>query len=616
MALGIRILSENLSGQTVNVTYLPSSGGTIDLGTQVIPFNYLNPYYFGEYEVYSPTYGYTYTLEVPGPSPTPTPTPSSTPTPTPSVTASETPTNTPTTTPTETPTSTPTETPTPTATSTRAVFFVSTGSTSVEACGSLSSTILYGDNADFDTNIQFFNTPAGPSTIDLTGFYSYNSLVVELNSDGEEIGGFSICATQTSTPTPTNTQTPTQTPTNTASQTSTPTPTSTVTPTTTIGFYTYFVGSGSTFNDACYNYSTSPFNVYAPLSGGVGPNIYEIVYETAGNPPTNTVGDGFYSNGVYVFEVSGGLGEIIFVDPNGCTDAPTQTPTPSHTPTPTILRYVFNAFSGATVGDACDELYAVTLYGDNSQWDLNATFYDTQRGNSTGSLEGYFSYNSISVELDINGDVLDTFNICGTLTPTPTVTPTNTPTETQTPTPTETQTPTPTETPTNTPTVTPTNTSTETQTPTPTETPTGTPTETPTNTPTQTETPTNTPTQTGTPTVTPTPSPTATFNFFVENNNPNGVVVTNVLPTGDWGATSLSPLPINHGETASAIYNLDIAADDGFLIQVSGTGSYTVTWEKDGIPVNSLTETAPSVGVGEFGTAYDYPVNTLRLVIT
>jgi hypothetical protein len=212
------------------------------------------------------------------------------------------------------------------------------------------------------------------------------------------------------------------------------------------------------------------------LSGGVGPNIYEIIYETAGNPPTNTVGDGFYSNGVYVFEVSGGLGEIIFVDPNGCTDAPTQTPTPSHTPTPTILRYVFNAFSGATVGDACDELYAVTLYGDNSQWDLNATFYDTQRGDSVSSLEGYFSYNSISVELDINGDVLDTFNICGTLTPTPTVTPTNTPTETQTPTPTETPTQTPTETPTNTPTETPTSTPTETPTQTPTETPTQTPT--------------------------------------------------------------------------------------------------------------------------------------------
>jgi len=451
MALGIRILSENLSGQTVNVTYLPSSGGTIDLGTQVIPFNYLNPYYFGEYEVYSPTYGYTYTLEVPGPSPTPTPTPSSTPTPTPSVTASETPTNTPTTTPTETPTSTPTETPTPTATSTRAVFFVSTGSTSIEACGGISSTILYGDNVDFDTNIQFFNTPAGPSTIDLTGFYSYNSLVVELNSNGEEIGGFSICATQTSTPTPTNTQTPTQTPTNTASQTSTPTPTSTVTPTTTIGFYTYFLGSGSTFNDACYNYSTSPFNVYAPLSGGVGPNIYEIIYETAGNPPTNTVGDGFYSNGVYVFEVSGGQGEIIFVDPNGCTDAPTptqtetptMTPTNTETPTPTPsvtppTRTSFSTNFASNQFDACGGLgTSVTLYGVDPLLDQNIQFYDTAFGPNTGvSLAGFYASSGTYFELDSNGAAISPFSSCNLITQTPTPTNTNTPTVTPTVTPT------------------------------------------------------------------------------------------------------------------------------------------------------------------------------------
>ena len=112
MALGIRILSENLSGQTVNVTYLPSSGGTIDLGTKVIPFNYLSSYYFGLYEVYSPTYGYTYTLEVPGPSPSPTPTLTSTPTQTPTQTATRT--STPTQTPTQTATSTSTPTPTPT----------------------------------------------------------------------------------------------------------------------------------------------------------------------------------------------------------------------------------------------------------------------------------------------------------------------------------------------------------------------------------------------------------------------------------------------------------------------------------------------------------------------
>jgi hypothetical protein len=63
MAVGIRVLSDNLSGQTVNVTFNPYSGGTIDIGEQTIPFNYLNPYYFGDYDVYSPLYDYNYEFQ-------------------------------------------------------------------------------------------------------------------------------------------------------------------------------------------------------------------------------------------------------------------------------------------------------------------------------------------------------------------------------------------------------------------------------------------------------------------------------------------------------------------------------------------------------------------------
>ena len=37
---GILISSNNLSGLTANVVYFPATGGTIDLGTQVIPFTY------------------------------------------------------------------------------------------------------------------------------------------------------------------------------------------------------------------------------------------------------------------------------------------------------------------------------------------------------------------------------------------------------------------------------------------------------------------------------------------------------------------------------------------------------------------------------------------------
>jgi hypothetical protein len=113
MAIGVRIMSVNLSGFTTNVTYLPESGGTIDLGTQVFPFDYLSDYYWGTYNCYVPTYATVYSIQVIAPTPTPTVTPTLTPGLTP--TATETPTQTPTNTatPTNTQTSTPTNTATP-----------------------------------------------------------------------------------------------------------------------------------------------------------------------------------------------------------------------------------------------------------------------------------------------------------------------------------------------------------------------------------------------------------------------------------------------------------------------------------------------------------------------
>jgi hypothetical protein len=102
MAIGVRILSNNLSGLTTNVTYLPESGGTIDLGTQVFPFEYLSDYYWGTYNCYVPTYATTYSLVISGPTPTPT----TTNTPTPTTTNTPTPTNTQTPTQTVTPTNT------------------------------------------------------------------------------------------------------------------------------------------------------------------------------------------------------------------------------------------------------------------------------------------------------------------------------------------------------------------------------------------------------------------------------------------------------------------------------------------------------------------------------
>ena len=170
MAIGIRILSNNLSGETTNVTFLPQSGGTISLGEQVFPFNYISDYVYGTYNCYVPTYGYTYSLDVLGPTPTPTTTVTPTNTSTPTETPTQTPTNTETSIVSSTPTQTPTNTPSPTNTETPT-------------------------NTPTNTETPT-NTPTPTNT-----------------------------ETPTNTPTPTNTETPTQTPTNTETPTQTPTET-------------------------------------------------------------------------------------------------------------------------------------------------------------------------------------------------------------------------------------------------------------------------------------------------------------------------------------------------------------------------------------------------------
>lgn len=246
---GVAIFSTELSGLTTEVTFLPQTGGSINLGTQVFPFSYVAEYYYGTYNCYVPTYAYTYSVVVPAPSPTPSPTPTETPTntptntetPSPTPTNTETPTNTPsetptnTPTPTETPTNTPSETPTntptptntetptqtPTPTHTRIAFTVYSGTSFEEACNQINGPVtIYGDLSAFDENTIFYNNFTGPVTIDMTGFYNNNFVIAELDSSGNS-GIFGICGSPTPTPTETPTNTPSQTPTSTI----TPSPT-------------------------------------------------------------------------------------------------------------------------------------------------------------------------------------------------------------------------------------------------------------------------------------------------------------------------------------------------------------------------------------------------------
>jgi len=67
MIQGIRITSTNLSGLTANVTFLPTTGGTFNLGTEVIPFNNISDYPYGTYELEVPSYDRTYEIIVPAP---------------------------------------------------------------------------------------------------------------------------------------------------------------------------------------------------------------------------------------------------------------------------------------------------------------------------------------------------------------------------------------------------------------------------------------------------------------------------------------------------------------------------------------------------------------------
>jgi hypothetical protein len=90
MPTTIQITTDNYDGQTAVITYYPDTGGTINLGSHVLPYDYNADYYYGTYSLYFPEFDTTCTLvianQTPTPTPTNTPTPTLTPTPTPTPT--------------------------------------------------------------------------------------------------------------------------------------------------------------------------------------------------------------------------------------------------------------------------------------------------------------------------------------------------------------------------------------------------------------------------------------------------------------------------------------------------------------------------------------------------
>jgi hypothetical protein len=290
---------------------------------------------------------------------TPTQTPSQTTTQTPSQTTTQTSTQTQTQTPTQTstntqtPTQTSTNTQTPTQTMTptpsvtpptRTAFLVYPGPTLKESCSqTLSQIIVYGNDSVWGDVTAVLDVPTGPATINMTGFYNFNGISIEVDSTGQFVN-ISTCVTptqtttNTSTPTetptntptpsesptqtPTSTETPTQTPTSTETPTQTPTQTATPTetttqtptPTPTISYWVYTLTSGATANDACTSVTT--YTIYSSSSFPQGPTVGEFLF--LDSALTNPVNNGWWGDGSSAFETDGTIGspgQILSEDP-------------------------------------------------------------------------------------------------------------------------------------------------------------------------------------------------------------------------------------------------------------------------------------------------------------
>ena len=404
---GVSIFSNNLSGQTANVTFFPCTGGTISLGDQVFPFTYVTDYWYGTYDCYVSTYAYTYVVEVPCPTSTPTPTPtvtptptitasptiglptstptsSETPTPTPSITSSQTPTPSVTETQTPTPsvTETQTSTPTPSITNSQTPTPSTTSPETPTPTPTLTQTptpinyefeLIYGSNpneACSGTDSAFYGTRSGGPTIEVgevlftndtlttyapDGYYGQGTtLYVVFGGNGLVTGKYNNGCVNLPTPTPTITQTSTNTPTPTQTvtetPTNTPTPTNTLTPTVT----------------------ETPTNT-------------PTVTETPTNTPTVTVTPSVTSSN---------------------TPTPSITASQTVTPTPTHIRYLFSSYSGTNFTDSCSELYGTNIYGDSPGFGSNTQFYNNSAGPVTINMTGFYSFNNTVLQLGSNGVVV------------------------------------------------------------------------------------------------------------------------------------------------------------------------------------------------------------------
>ena len=73
MASTVVIGTRNYSGETADITFYPETGGTINVGSHVVPYNYSTDYIFGTYELFFSAYNFTceFTISTSNPIPAP-----------------------------------------------------------------------------------------------------------------------------------------------------------------------------------------------------------------------------------------------------------------------------------------------------------------------------------------------------------------------------------------------------------------------------------------------------------------------------------------------------------------------------------------------------------------
>ena len=609
MAVKVKIGSNDYSGQTANIVFYPETGGTVNVGQQVIPYNYVTDYFYGTYELNFIADQYTCNFTIYSAQPLPVYIP-----------------------------------PTP-----KPITYILDGTYKQDPENFPTNDFVGTTFEGLQTNILLEKYFAGTFEGGISQFRMY----VEPLSAPEVKHNFRLlkdrfnmfnpdcpdcflidCAIDTLT---INISTPTNTPTVTITPTITKTPRPSVTPTSTISPTPMETPTPTSTNCPIIieptptNTRTStvtPTNkpTKTPLQTQTKTPTktpLQTKTPTSTQTPTPTITKTTTKTSTQTPTVTKTTTQTITQTPENTltptqtkTQTKTPTPTKTETPTPTVTITPTKTVT-KTPTQTKTETPTPTVTKTSTSTPtptVTPTHYPPEKLFFSGCCPPYYSYQIFSVPLEIATGLTDNqvyyiesygFSGCGTyltsltsynqsysylgftaqtdctecslivICPTPTPTPTQTKTPTKTPTPTKTETPsptttqtstktptvtkTPTKTNTSTPTITPTNTPTNTSTPTstktstPTKTPTKTNTSTPTITQTQTQTPTNTvtktPTKTSTPTITKTQTPTRSV-------TPTNTATPTNTPTKTSTPTPTQTIPLGPIlQQCSVLYN-------------------------------------------------------------